>query len=1011
MAVVIPFIGTWDNKALLKAGRDIRQTGALVKRTGAGISSAGKLLTVGLTLPLLLAGGFALKSAADIGAAHRKIRTQTGQTGASLAGLKRDFDRTFAGVPDEAADVAVAIGQIHSRTDAAGAPLQRTAKQILNLTRLTGDELEPTIAAVTRVYGDWSIATKDQAKATDYLFKASQATGIKVTELAETVVQFGAPLRQLGFSFKESAAMLGKWEKEGVNTQTALAGLRFSLKTFAREGLDAREGLRKYTQEIKDAKSPAEATGLAMKVFGLRAGADMAAAIREGRFDLDALIGQIKKSPETINKAAEETLTFSQHMKIFRNQLMLAAQPLGKVIIQLRGELLPVFKQVVAGIGRASEAFSRLPDRAKRAIVIGAMIAATLGPALMLVGQMVTSIGGLMQTFGSALGGVVGLVGKFGGAAAAAGAGAEGAATASGGIVAALGPVGAVIATVVAAIAAIVLLFRAFPATLEPVKKAFSGLSADVGPTMDAIVRYVKLAWQMLAPVVVPILKGLATAIGQILGAVINIIRAVMAVIRGDWKGAWEALKAAAAGILKGLWALVVGIFQGLGFALKAIWAGLKMAAVAAWNALRAAIVAQLRALVGALAAGWGMVKTGAAAAWNGLLMVVAAAIERVKDTIATGIAIAISLLTGNWKKAGQLTLALLSPLTGIVRRVWNSIKTAIARAWPAIKAVVSAGWNAVVSFHRTLPSRLASLARAAWNALRSAIARAWPAVKSAVKSGWESVMKFFRELPSKVVSIGGDIVAGLLRGMQSAWGRVTGWLMGQVNDMIRRVKEKLGVRSPSRVFAWIGSMMMKGFTVGITGSAASVMRTVSTVTSRIIAAAAAAQTAYAEQVAKIKARGAELAGTWGLFDAPQVGMATGSGLLENLKAQVDTLSKFKSDMAALAKRGISKSLLAELRAQGPSAAGQVAALLGLGSSELRRYGELYSQRGLLGRQLATAELGAAIAPGAQHVTIASGAVRLNITVPPGMSKASVQKIVDKAFDRLVREIRRRGRR
>jgi phage-related minor tail protein len=75
------------------------------------------------------------------------------------------------------------------------------------------------IAGSSRLFGDWSIAAEDTAGTMDYLFRVSQSTGIGVNDLSAKLVQFGAPLRQLGFDLETSAAMLGKFEKEGVNTE------------------------------------------------------------------------------------------------------------------------------------------------------------------------------------------------------------------------------------------------------------------------------------------------------------------------------------------------------------------------------------------------------------------------------------------------------------------------------------------------------------------------------------------------------------------------------------------------------------------------------------------------------------------------------------------------------------------------------------------------------------------------------------------------------------------------
>lgn len=77
--------------------------------------------------------------------------------------------------------------------------LQERSKQFINLSRITGTDLKGNIADMTRVFGDWSVAGDQQAGTLDMIFRASQTSGIGINALSQKVVQFGAPLRQMGF--------------------------------------------------------------------------------------------------------------------------------------------------------------------------------------------------------------------------------------------------------------------------------------------------------------------------------------------------------------------------------------------------------------------------------------------------------------------------------------------------------------------------------------------------------------------------------------------------------------------------------------------------------------------------------------------------------------------------------------------------------------------------------------------------------------------------------------------
>ena len=300
---------------------------------GATAVAAGALVGLGVA---------AYQLGAEFDDAYDQIRTGTGATGEALEGLKDDFREVATNVPASFDQISQAITQVNQRTGETGPGLQGLATQFLNLSRVTGQDMSASIANVTRLFGDWGIASDDQAGSMDLLYRASQATGIGVNELSGKLVQFGAPLRAMGFDMSEAAVMMGKWEKEGVNTELVLGSLRIAMGKFAKEGVPMREGLDDTIAKIQKLGPGAEATSLAMKTFGARAGPDMAAAILEGRFELGALLDQVKNGSETINAAAEDTADFAEKWQVFSNRVKLAMEPVANAMFGLAATLLDV---------------------------------------------------------------------------------------------------------------------------------------------------------------------------------------------------------------------------------------------------------------------------------------------------------------------------------------------------------------------------------------------------------------------------------------------------------------------------------------------------------------------------------------------------------------------------------------------------------------------------------------------------------------------------------------------
>lgn len=337
-----------------------KEAAAFSARLGKTGKLAGGVAAVGAAA--VIAGKALYDVGAEFDGAYDKIRVGTGKTGKQLRRLKNDFRAVVGTVPTDFDDAGTAIAELNKRLGVSGKPLRKLSRQFLELSRITDTDLAGNIQTVTRLFGDWGIATKQQPKTLDKLFRASQQTGIEISKLSEYMVQFGSPLRQMGFDFDTAAAMFSKFEKEGVNLQTAMPGLRMALKNFAAEGRDPAKALRETIREIEGMGSTAKANTKAFEVFGTRAGPDLAAAIREGRFDFDSLIKTIRSGKDTIRKAGKETMDGAEGWQLTLNKLKLAIEPVATAVFNAWGDLGEAaskidFQKLIKDLGLTKQTF------------------------------------------------------------------------------------------------------------------------------------------------------------------------------------------------------------------------------------------------------------------------------------------------------------------------------------------------------------------------------------------------------------------------------------------------------------------------------------------------------------------------------------------------------------------------------------------------------------------------------------------------------------------------------
>jgi len=380
-------------------------------RIGKKAESVGKFFSATLTAPLAALGIVAGKSANDIQEAYKTIQAGTGATGKALANLKKDFEVVGKGSDQSLKVVGKALADMNTRTGATGKTLQDLTANALDAADMLGEDTTQAITAVTRAMGDWGIAAADGSLAMDKMFIAAQQSGIGMSQLGEQLVKYGSPLRQMGFDFDTATAMIAKFEREGVNAELVLGSLRIALAKMSKAGVtDTAEGLQTIINQIKNAGSAGEATAIAVEKFGSRAGPDMAAAIREGRFELGNLVKALGTAQGAIARTDAETKTLGDRWAETKNQIAFAVQPIGSILIDIANRALGPLTRKVEEFAGWWEGLS--PVSQDLAVKLGLVLAA-IGPTTYAIGGLTRGVADVFKGFGALIGNVGKIVGFF----------------------------------------------------------------------------------------------------------------------------------------------------------------------------------------------------------------------------------------------------------------------------------------------------------------------------------------------------------------------------------------------------------------------------------------------------------------------------------------------------------------------------------------------------------------------------------------------------------------------
>jgi TP901 family phage tail tape measure protein len=307
-------------------------------------------------------------------------------------------------------------------------------------------------------------------------------------------------------------------------------------------------------------------------------------------------------------------------------------------------------------------------------------------------------------------------------------------------------------------------------------------------------------------------------------------------------------------------------------FTTRQLWAQVQ----AQWAAIGAARAARMQAISNYIAMNGGIAgttmhiaKMAAIATWARVKLIGLGSVNFAKAstmTILNGIGASLMFVG---QAAAFVARALLLNPVGLAITVIALAALAILKYWQPIKAFFGGMWDGFVQGLAPLKPMFASVFGAIGDFL-SPLKPVWDWIVGAMKSAWEWVSKLFSpfkataeelanaskyghsfgeglanivvkaaELVGKFAGFGKDIVMGLVNGITSAMGAAKEAITGLAANVIAWFKEKMGIKSPSRIFMEFGGHTVAGLQNGIEANASGPIEAVKAMSDKIMAAGA----------------------------------------------------------------------------------------------------------------------------------------------------------------------------
>ena len=387
----------WFGADITEFERKVKDLDRKLYKLGNNMGKFGMAFTKLITAPLTAMGLVATKAALNVEKALSGIARGTGASGAALKGLEKDWKALAGKVDDSFETSAKVLADYNTRLGLTGTALQEISKQALDAAGMLGEEVNSVVMESAKAMQDWGVASSEMAGYMDKIFVASQQTGVSMAGLATNMYKYGSALRQMGFDADATIATLAQFDKQGVNTELVMGSLRIALGKMAKAGIsDATEAFKVLTDQIKNAKTPTEGTRLAIELFGSRAGPDMAAAIREGRFELGNLTEALNTARGAIEKTDAATETFTERWGEVKNQVQIAIEPISKAILKVADSYIPTLQNKV---NELTDTINSMSQESIDSMLKWAGIMAAGGPVLLGMAAIIASARTILGLF------------------------------------------------------------------------------------------------------------------------------------------------------------------------------------------------------------------------------------------------------------------------------------------------------------------------------------------------------------------------------------------------------------------------------------------------------------------------------------------------------------------------------------------------------------------------------------------------------------------------------------
>lgn len=353
------------------------------------------------------AGKMTVDAWSEIDEALDTVTTKTGLTGDALAELQEIAKDIATGMPTSFQNAGDAVGELNTQFGLTGEKLKSASELLIKYAEINETDISSSAISAKQAIEAYGLTAEDLGMVLDNVTKAAQDTGQSVDTIVQKAIDGAPQIKGLGLSFEEGAALIGKFEKSGVDSSDALSSLSKAAVIYAKDGKTLTDGLNETVSAIQNSTSETEALSIASEIFGSKAAPRMVDAIQRGAFSFDDLAEAAKSSSGTVSTTFDETLDPIDKLTQYSNQAKEGMAELGGKLLET---VIPALEPLMGMLESSVNWFTSLNETDQQTIVILGLVTTAVMMLLGAIAPLVIAIGAIGAPVGIVVAAIVGAI-------------------------------------------------------------------------------------------------------------------------------------------------------------------------------------------------------------------------------------------------------------------------------------------------------------------------------------------------------------------------------------------------------------------------------------------------------------------------------------------------------------------------------------------------------------------------------------------------------------------------